>query len=105
MQGQSVTLVSRIMVFLLKTHHHQIVAQRAMRNSLIPLRRHLREALMRQKDMVGYNLAALRYMQRQADAAHSASFLENLSDAERIQALRDQAEGETKKRKRVTIKA
>ena len=79
-----------------------------MRTSLIPLRKHLRAALMRQKDMVGYNLAALRYMQRQADAAHSASFFEsNVSDAERLAALHSQASfnGDEKKRKRVTIKA
>lgn len=95
------------MVFLLKTHHHQIVTQRALRSSLIPLRKHLREALVKQKEMVGYNLAALRYMKRQDDAARNATFLEdNMFDEDKIKELRDKAvAGEIKKRKRVTLHA
>lgn len=57
---------------------------------------------------MGYNLAALRYMQRQTEATHNAGFFErDMSDAERIAALRNQASlnGDEKKRKRVTIKA
>jgi U3 small nucleolar RNA-associated protein 12 len=102
-QGQNIALVSRIMIFLLKIHHHQIVAQRAMRTSLLPLRKYLRDALMRQKEMVGYNLAALRYLQKQQEASHTASFMENnIADLDKLQ---EYVVGDSKKRKRVTIKA
>ena len=106
-QNQNIALVSRIMVFLLRTHHRQIVTHRALRSSLIPLRKHLRDALTKQKDMVAYNLAALRYMKRRDEAARTASFLEeNIADEDKIKELRDQVvAGDVKKRKRVTINA
>ncbi|KAH8118406.1 WD-repeat-containing protein [Phellopilus nigrolimitatus] len=106
-KAQNIALVSRIVVFLLKTHHHQIVTHRALRSSLIPLRKHLRDALVKQKEIVGYNLAALRYIKRQEDASKTASFLEeHVRDEDTIRELRDNAAGaDVKKRKRVTIHA
>ncbi|KAI5123399.1 hypothetical protein M0805_006107 [Coniferiporia weirii] len=106
-KGQNITLVSRIVAFLLKTHHHQIVTHRALRPSLIPLRKHLRNALLKQKEMVGYNLAALRYLKRQEDASRTASFLEESMNSEAvIKEIRDKAVAvDAKKRKRVTIHA
>lgn len=72
-----------------------------MRTALIPLRRHLRAALKRQKDTIGYNLAALQYIRRRSEADRTARFYEEGLDEE---AVRDKiAEG--KKRKRVTLKA
>jgi U3 small nucleolar RNA-associated protein 12 len=72
-----------------------------MRTSLIPLRIHLREALRRQKETVGYNLAALQYIRRQHEAKRTAQFFEEEMDEEKVRAKL--AEG--KKRKRVTITA
>jgi U3 small nucleolar RNA-associated protein 12 len=98
----NITLVSRIIFFLLKTHHHQIVANRVMRTALIPLRKHLRNALRRQKDTIGYNLAALRYIRRRNEDERTAQFYEeNDFDEEAVRAKI--AEG--RKRKRVTLKA
>jgi U3 small nucleolar RNA-associated protein 12 len=82
-------------------HHHQIVANRVMRLALIPLRKHLRAALRRQKDTIGYNLAALQYIRRQNDAQRTAQFYEEEMDEEKVRARI--AEG--KKRKRVSVKA
>ncbi|KAI0269170.1 WD-repeat-containing protein [Gloeopeniophorella convolvens] len=96
----NIPLVSRILFFLLKTHHHQIVANRTMRTTLIPLRTHLRTALLRQKSIINYNLAALQFMRRQDDAQRMAQFYEEEGlDEERV--LAKIAEG--KKRKRVNI--
>ncbi|KAI0069150.1 WD-repeat-containing protein [Artomyces pyxidatus] len=95
----NITLVSRIMFFLLKTHHHQIVANRIMRTTLIPLRKHLRAALLRKKQTIGYNLAALQFIRRQTDAQRTAQFYEEELDEEKV--LAKIAEG--KKRKRVNI--
>ncbi|KAI0832523.1 WD-repeat-containing protein [Trametes gibbosa] len=103
----NIVLTSRIVFFLLRTHHHQIVANRVMRTALIPLRRHLRDGLRRQKDALGYNLAALRFLQRQTDARRTAEFYEaEAGHAEDVseEAVRARiAEG--RKRKRVSIKA
>ena len=94
--------MSRIIFFLLRTHHHQIVANRVMRTTLIPLRKHLRDALRRQKDTIGYNLAALQYIRRQHDAQRTAQFYEEEGmDEEKVRARI--AEG--KKRKRVSVRA
>jgi U3 small nucleolar RNA-associated protein 12 len=100
-QGWNIPLVSRIMFFLLKVHHHQIVANRIMRMTLIPLRTHLRAALRRQKEMMGYNLAALQYMKRRNEAERTAQFYEEDWDEEKVRARI--AEG--KKRKRVVLSA
>ncbi|KAJ4466490.1 WD-repeat-containing protein [Lentinula aciculospora] len=92
-------LVSRILFFLLKTHHYQIVANRIMRTSLIPLRKHLRTALQRQKEVIGYNLAALQYLRHRDQAERVAHFFEDEASAEqvRLKIL------EGKKRKRVNL--
>ncbi|KAG6902304.1 hypothetical protein C0995_001914 [Termitomyces sp. Mi166 len=79
----------------------KIVANRVMRSALIPLRRHLRTALQRQKDILGYNLAALQYIRRRNDADHTAQFYEEEGmDEEKVRARIT----EGRKRKRVDIK-
>ncbi|KAI0720213.1 WD40 repeat-like protein [Cerioporus squamosus] len=99
----NIVLTSRIIFFLLKTHHHQIVANRVMRTALIPLRRNLREGLRRQKETIGYNLAALRFVQRQNDARRTAEFFEQDEELTEEQVREKIAEG-GKKRKRVNVK-
>lgn len=72
-----------------------------MRTALIPLRKHLREALRKQKDTLSYNLAALKYIKRQSDAQLTAEFYEQELDEEKVR----ERIAEGKKRKRVNIKA
>ncbi|KAK7695479.1 hypothetical protein QCA50_000115 [Cerrena zonata] len=100
-QEWNLVLTSRIIFFLLKTHHHQVVANRVMRTSLIPLRKHLRDGLRKQKDTISYNLAALRYIKRQSDAQLTAEFYEEEMDEEKVK----ERIADSKKRKRVNIKA
>ncbi|KAF8826648.1 hypothetical protein HHX47_DHR5000056 [Lentinula edodes] len=95
----NIILVSRIIFFLLKAHHHQIVANRIMRTSLIPLRKHLRTALQRQKEVIGYNLAALQYLRRRDQTERVAHFFEEESSAEQVRLQIS----EGKKRKRVDL--
>ncbi|KAG1892575.1 WD-repeat-containing protein [Suillus subluteus] len=100
-KGWNISLVSRILFFLLKIHHHQIVANRVMRTALIPLRVHLRKSLRREKDAIGYNLVALQHLRRRTEAERTAQFFEEEDfDEEKVRAKI--AEG--KKRKRVSIK-
>lgn len=71
-----------------------------MRTILIPLRWHLRAALQRQKDIIGYNLAALQFIKNKNDADRTAQFYEEEGlDEEKVKARI--AEG--KKRKRVVL--
>lgn len=62
----------------------------------------LRSALRHEKDLVGYNLAALQYIRRKSETERTALFFEKEDFDERK--LREViAEG--KKRKRVNVKA
>ncbi|EPE26792.1 WD40 repeat-like protein [Glarea lozoyensis ATCC 20868] len=56
----NIPLTCRVLFFMLKTHHRQIVASRTMRVMLDGIRSNLRLALKKQKDEMGYNLAAMR---------------------------------------------
>ena len=58
----NIPLACRVLFFLLKTHHRQIVASKTMRPMLDAIRMHLRKALQQQKDEMGYNLAALKFV-------------------------------------------
>ncbi|KAL6715739.1 beta transducin [Lecanora helva] len=57
-------LTCRVLFFMLKTHHKQIVASRAMRVTLDDIREQLKAALQGQKDEMGLNLAALNFVER-----------------------------------------
>lgn len=60
MRSMNIPLTCRILFFMLKTHHKQIVASKTMRNMLDGIRANLRRTLKKQKDEMGYNIAALK---------------------------------------------
>ncbi|CAB4425009.1 unnamed protein product [Rhizophagus irregularis] len=92
----NITLTCRILFYLLKVHHDQIVANRLMRPRLDSLRIHIRTALKHQKDLLGYNLAALKYIKRDWEANSTSEFFDPLLDNE----LED---GSSKKRKFINV--
>jgi len=99
----NITLTSRILFFLLKTHHHQIVSNLVMRTTLVSLREHIRDSLQRQKQTLGYNMAALKFIRRQYEADRTAGLMESEGmDEEKVRERI--AEGQ-KKRKRISVKA
>ncbi|KAM3538530.1 hypothetical protein ARSEF1564_008557 [Beauveria bassiana] len=59
-RSMNTPLTCRILFFMLKTHHKQIVASRAMKAMLDGIRANLRATLKKQKDEMGFNLAALK---------------------------------------------
>jgi U3 small nucleolar RNA-associated protein 12 len=73
-------LVSRVLFSVVKTHHNQIVANRMMRPMLDSIRFHLRAQLQRQKDVMGYNRAALTYLQRDYKSRNTSDFLDENAD-------------------------
>ncbi|KAI5466279.1 WD40-repeat-containing domain protein [Mariannaea sp. PMI_226] len=60
MRSMHIPLTCRILFFMLKTHHKQIVASRTVKVMLDGIRVNLRAALKRQKDEMGVNIAALK---------------------------------------------
>jgi U3 small nucleolar RNA-associated protein 12 len=104
------SLSSNILSYILRIHASQIVATSSLRPLLISLRGHLRGALVRQKSQVSYNLAALKFIKRQEESARTAEFYERAEREEwaedEIQTLKERIQsGESRKRKRVSIKA
>ncbi|KAG6027491.1 hypothetical protein E4U41_000925 [Claviceps citrina] len=59
-RSMNMPLTCRILFFMIKTHHRQLVASRTMKAMLDGLRTNLRGALKRQKDEMGVNIAALK---------------------------------------------
>ncbi|MCO5572050.1 hypothetical protein L7F22_025801 [Adiantum nelumboides] len=99
--ARTVHLVARLVFFLLRTHHNHIVANRSMRVRIVSLKTHLRGALARQKQTIGYNLAGLRFIKAQHTAQRTSQLLEQdigLDDAAIQQRLE---QGQPRKRKLV----
>ena len=71
-RGWNMPLTCRVLVFVLKTHHRQIVASRDLRVVLEGVRDGLRRSLKLQKDLMGFNLAALRVVGRKIEAREVA---------------------------------
>ncbi|BGP18651.1 hypothetical protein JCM10213_002895 [Rhodosporidiobolus nylandii] len=105
-RGWQLSLTSRVLFFLLRTHHSQIVATRALRPTMVTLKGHLRDALKKQKTTLGYNLAALKYLQRQHDVNRVAEFYEqDATGMASEEEVRKKIEEGAKKRKRATMRS
>ena len=68
-------LTCRILFFMLKTHYRQIVASKTMRPMLDGIRQHLRAALRVQKDEMGFNLAALKFVANKVGERDSKEYV------------------------------
>lgn len=75
-QKMDMPLTCRVLFFMLKTHHRQIVASRTMRPMLDDIRQDLRGALQQQKDQMGFNLAALRHMGAQVREQKASNYVD-----------------------------
>lgn len=64
-KSMNIPLTCRILFFMLKTHHKQLVASKSMKLMLDGIRNNLRQSLQRQKNQMGFNLAALRVVGNQ----------------------------------------
>jgi U3 small nucleolar RNA-associated protein 12 len=65
----NVTLTCRVLFFMLKTHQKQIVASRELKGLLESMRADLRKMLNGQKDLIGFNVAAVRFVGERVDEA------------------------------------
>jgi U3 small nucleolar RNA-associated protein 12 len=81
-RSMNIPLTCRILFFMLKTHHKQIVASRTMRAMLDGIRQNLRLALKRQKDQMGYNIAALKVVGMQIQEKSIKEYVDENWDEE-----------------------
>ena len=74
----NIPLTCRVLFFMLKVHHKQIVASKTMRPMLDGIRGSLREGMRRQKDEMGFNLAALRFVGRRIREKGEREFVDEV---------------------------
>jgi U3 small nucleolar RNA-associated protein 12 len=75
-RSMNVPLTFRILNFMLKIHHRQIVASKTMRSMLDGIRVNLRKALDNQKKEIGFNLAALRVVSARVKDNQAKDFVD-----------------------------
>jgi U3 small nucleolar RNA-associated protein 12 len=75
-RSMNIPLAFRILNFMLKIHHRQIVASKTMRPMLDGIRVNLRQSLNRQKKEIGFNLAALRVLSTRARDTEARDFVD-----------------------------
>ena len=78
----NIPLTAKILFFLLRVHHNQIVVSKTLRPMLDSVRVNLRRALRRQKDELGYNLAAARFVIRGINENSTAEFVGDGAEGE-----------------------
>jgi U3 small nucleolar RNA-associated protein 12 len=71
-----IPLTCRVLFFMLKTHHRQIVSSKMMRPMLDRIRSALRQVLATQKDEMGFNLAALHFIGAQVREKSSKDYVD-----------------------------
>lgn len=98
---RDIILTARLLLFLVRTHHAQIVANRVMRTQLVDLRKSVRTALEGHRKRMGYNLAALRFLRNRWESEQTAGLLEEENMDE--EAVRKRIEEGRAKRKRVNV--
>lgn len=82
LRSMNIPLTCRILFFILKTHHRQIVASKTMRAMLDSIRTNLRQTLKKQKDEMGYNIAALKVMGMQIQEKNIKDYVDENWDEE-----------------------
>ncbi|RHZ56449.1 hypothetical protein CDV55_104780 [Aspergillus turcosus] len=95
----NIPLTCRVLFFMLKTHHRQIIASKMMRPMLDSIRATLRRVLTRQKDEMGFNLSALQIIGQQVREASTKDYV----DEETWEQEHPQVTGTGKKRAFVQI--
>ena len=72
----NIQLTSRVLFFTLKIHYKQVMATKTMRPMLDKIRMNVRQALQSQKNEMGFNLAALNFIQAQVRAKDTKDYID-----------------------------
>ena len=78
-QQWNIPLTCRVLFFMLKTHHRQIVASKTMRPILDQIRTNLRSALESQKNKIGFNVAALKFVGTQVRSKGMKEYVDEVA--------------------------
>lgn len=73
-QGRPIELCVRALMFLVQVHQHQIVSNGAVPDVLRGLRTATRKRLRFHRDEMGFNMAAVKFLQRELSDARSDRF-------------------------------
>eukprot|EP00842_Homolaphlyctis_polyrhiza_P006869 jgi/Hompol1/771/HPOL_001371-RA len=73
-KGWNSRLSTRILFYLIQTHHHELVSTRAIRTLLERIRRASRKQLRQERDRIGYNVAGIKFLQQEYENTHSSFF-------------------------------
>nr|XP_018261192.1 U3 small nucleolar RNA-associated protein 12 [Kwoniella dejecticola CBS 10117]OBR83350.1 U3 small nucleolar RNA-associated protein 12 [Kwoniella dejecticola CBS 10117] len=103
LKGVQTVLISRILFFLMRTHSNQLISNKIMRTPLLTLRNHLRESLEKEREIMGYNLAALKFLKSRWESERTAGLYEEENMNE--EAVKRRLEEGRGKRKRVEVRA
>ncbi|CEP02195.1 unnamed protein product (mitochondrion) [Plasmodiophora brassicae] len=76
LQGDAIELYVRCVLFLLQTHHQRLIAADEMGPHFVTLRDRMRQRLRAQKDLVGYNMAAITFLKQEVDSRSNSDFYE-----------------------------
>ncbi|KAL6045453.1 beta transducin [Balamuthia mandrillaris] len=76
-EGKDIDLCSRCLFFLLRIHQSQIVANKSLLSVLQSLRANTRKRIQTQKDVMGFNRAAMRFLKQDMEQSVNATFFED----------------------------
>ena len=85
--GVAVELCVHALLFLLSAHHRQLVSNQVMLDTLRESRDHVRSQLQGLKQHIGFNLAALRFVERQAKEQSAQFHFGDKDDAATMDSL------------------
>jgi len=92
-QELEIKLACRILFFLLKVHQNQLTSTKTMMVTLNRIKTATKKNIQKQKNIIGFNLEALKQLKEEYDLERSAEFFDN----------EEQEETTTKKRKHIVV--
>ncbi|PLW52080.1 hypothetical protein PCASD_02088 [Puccinia coronata f. sp. avenae] len=101
-KGWSIPLVCRILFFLLRTHESQITATNSLKTSINSIQKKLSNRLTKQRDMVGYNVEAIKFLSQTLEVQHQSKRFYDDPDLKPVNDIRGMI-GSTQKRRKVVI--
>ena len=78
-------LCARILHFLLRTHHSQLVASRALRPTLERISTTYKANLMEAKDRIGYNVAGLSFLRAELESRKTAGIFGEVEESSTVE--------------------
>ncbi|XP_044270413.1 WD repeat-containing protein 3 [Tribolium madens] len=95
-RGDQIELVCKICIFLLKLHHSPIVANHTLLVTLKQLQKLAFTKVQELRDLVGYNLYGMQFIQREIEAAEGVQLFRD--------ATLEKKKGDKKRKKRENLK-